>query len=182
MLERVCVVEWGDVCMCKIWERRGGQGTVAQRGLRVSRGKACGVWRAFRIARLNRGRTRATRECGGTGAVGQRRSAGAYTWSYRSPVGTVGSYRHCDVQCLVFRGEHAGRAREIVETGGCVSSKNHPRLAALHSIISAGQLPHSSLLCTDVHPTKNLTCRSQIPWPCCRRRLQLYCRRSQACV
>eukprot|EP00964_Phaeocystis_antarctica_P000568 scaffold320_cov54-Phaeocystis_antarctica.AAC.3 len=28
----------------------------------------------------------------------------------RSPVGTVGSYRHCDVQCLVFRGEHAGRA------------------------------------------------------------------------
>ena len=52
-------------------------------------------------------------------------------------MGTVGSYRHCDVQCLVFRGEHAGRAREIVETGGCVSSINHHRLAALHSIISA---------------------------------------------
>ena len=51
----------------------GGTGTVAQRGLRVSRGKACGVWRTFRIARLSRGRTRATKECGGTGAVGQRR-------------------------------------------------------------------------------------------------------------
>ena len=52
----------------------GGAGTVAQGGLRVSRGKACGVWRTFRIARLSRGRTRATRsECGGAGAVGQRR-------------------------------------------------------------------------------------------------------------
>ena len=38
----------------------GGTGTVAQGGLRVSRGKACGVWRSFRIARLSRGRTRAT--------------------------------------------------------------------------------------------------------------------------
>ena len=107
-----------------------GTGTVAQRGLRVSRGKACGVWRAFRIARLNRGRTRATKECGGTGAVGQRRQGCEYgpvpvqaarerTPGDRSPVGTVGSYRHCDVQCLVFRGEHAGRAREnLWETGG----------------------------------------------------------------
>ena len=52
-------------------------------------------------------------------------------------MGTVGSYRHCDVQCLVFRGEHAGRAGEIVQTGGYVSSRNHHRLATLHSIISA---------------------------------------------
>ena len=55
-----------------------GTGTVAQRGLRVSRGKACGVWRAFRIAWLSRGRTRATKECGGTGAVGQRRQGCEY--------------------------------------------------------------------------------------------------------
>ena len=52
-------------------------------------------------------------------------------------MGTVGSHRHCYVQCLVSRGEHAGRAGEIVEMGGCVSSRNHPRLAALHIIISA---------------------------------------------
>eukprot|EP00964_Phaeocystis_antarctica_P085494 scaffold53998_cov69-Phaeocystis_antarctica.AAC.1 len=55
----------------------------------------------------------------------------------RSPVGTVGSHGRCYVQCLVSRGEHAGRAGEIVEMGGCVSSRNHPRLAALHIIISA---------------------------------------------
>ena len=35
------------VCVCVVCGRRGGVGTVAQKGQRVSRGKACGVWKSF---------------------------------------------------------------------------------------------------------------------------------------
>ena len=87
--------------------------------------------------------------------------AGERTLGARSPVGTVGSYRHCDVQCVVSSGEHAGRAREIVETGGCVSSRYHHRLAALRIIFALllkltrrviAVCWAAALLCTDVHP------------------------------
>eukprot|EP00964_Phaeocystis_antarctica_P142765 scaffold108106_cov90-Phaeocystis_antarctica.AAC.1 len=122
-----------------------GTGTVAQRGLRVSRGKACGVWRAFRIARLSRGRTRATKECGGTGAVGQRHQGCEYGHC-ACPRQRGSVHLELDRQwgrwgraVLSFqRGARGAReGREIVETWGCVSSINHHRLAALHSIISA---------------------------------------------
>ena len=76
----------------------GGTGTVAQGGLRVSRGKACGVWRSFRIARLSRGRTRATKECGGTGAVGQRPQGGGVVNMGTVPVpGSAGAYTCMDL-------------------------------------------------------------------------------------
>ena len=78
-----CVV--GCVCVCvQCAGGEGGTGTVAQGGLRVSRGKACGVWRSFRIARLSRGRTRATKECCGAGAVGQRRREINLQFNYTS--------------------------------------------------------------------------------------------------
>eukprot|EP00964_Phaeocystis_antarctica_P005041 scaffold2751_cov75-Phaeocystis_antarctica.AAC.1 len=115
-----------------------GTGTVAQRGLRVSRGKACGVSRAFRIARLNRGRTRATKECGGTGAVGQRRQGCEYGHCASSRQrGSVhleldrqwGRWGRIGTATCSVRFQRGARGAREGDCGDGFSSRNHPRLA-----------------------------------------------------
>ena len=64
--------------MRKILERRGGQGRSHKKACVCPAVRRAGLESVSDCTVVSRGRTRATKECGGTGAVGQRRQGCEY--------------------------------------------------------------------------------------------------------